>query len=232
MACKIAIVDDSRTDREYLALLTRSWADAEGVGCEINTFGSAEAFLFEYAEKRDYDILLLDIEMAKMDGVSLARNVREDNDTVQIVFVTGFSDYVTDGYDVAALHYLLKPISEAKLYEVLRRAVRNLRKNERTLLLELTDKTVRVPFYEIRYLEVRQNYVTVHAKEEYTLKKPLAEFEATLDERFFRTGRSHIVNLHCVRKVTKTDVHLTDGTVLPLPRGGQTALNRAIIERV
>lgn len=232
MVCRIAIVDDSRADTEYLAALTRSWAGAEGVTCEIDTFLSAEAFLFEYAEKRDHDVLLLDVEMAEMDGVSLARRVREDNETVQIVFVTGYSDYVTDGYDVAALHYLIKPVSEAKLREVLSRAVRNLRKNERTLLLELTDKTMRVPFCEIRYLEVRRNYVTVHAKEEYTLKKPLAEFEAALDERFFRTGRSHIVNLYCVRKVTKTDAHLTDGTVIPLPRGGQNALNRAIIERM
>ena len=90
---------------------------------------------------------------------------------------------------------------------------------------------VRLPFYEIRYLEVRQNYVTLHAKREYTVKRTLGEFEKELDQRFFRVGRSLILNLKDVRRVTRTEVRLSDGTVLPLPRGAYEPLNRAIIER-
>ena len=84
---------------------------------------------------------------------------------------------------------------------------------------------------EVRYLDVHQNYVTVHARQDYTLKRTLAEFEAELDEQFFRVGRGMILNLKQIRRVTKKEVVLADGTVLPLPRGSYEPLNRAIIER-
>lgn len=100
------------------------------------------------------------------------------------------------------------------------------------LLLDIEmGEMVRLPFYEIRYLDVRQNYVTIHAKREYTVKRTLGEFEKELDERFCRVGRAMILNLKYVQRVTKTEVHLSDGTVFPLPRGAYEPLNRAIIER-
>ena len=58
-------------------------------------------------KEKDFDILLLDIEMGDMDGVTMAKKIRKDNETVQIVFITGYSDYIADGYDVQALHYLI-----------------------------------------------------------------------------------------------------------------------------
>ena len=88
---------------------------------------------------------------------------------------------------------------------------------------------VRIPFYEIRFLEVQHNYATIHGKEDYQVKRPLGELGKELDSRFFRLGRSFIVNLLCIRRVTKTEVHLDDGTKLPLPRGAYEPLNRAII---
>ena len=115
---------------------------------------------------------------------------------------------------------------------MLGRAAEKLQKNEKSLLLELSGEMVRVPLYEIRYLDVQHNYVTVHAKQEYTLKRTLAEFEPQLDERFLRIGRSCILNLNCVQKVTKTEVTLSDGTRLVLPRGQYEPLNRAIIARL
>ena len=228
-AYRIAICDDSRADAEYLSALVREWAQGQAV--QLQLFPSAEAFLFQYEEEKDYDLLLLDIEMGQMDGVSMAKAVRRENESVQIVFITGYSDYIADGYDVGALHYLLKPVKKEKLFEVLDRAAERLRKNERFLLLERGGIRVRVPFYEIRYLEVQQNYVTVHAKEPITVKKTLGEFEKELDERFFRLGRSYIVNLSCVRRIGKTEVTLSDGSVIPLPRGQYDALNRALIAR-
>ena len=88
---------------------------------------------------------------------------------------------------------------------------------------------VRIPIYEIKYLEVQQNYVTVHSKKDYTVKKTLGEFERELDERFYRMGRSFIVNLSFIDKITKTDVFLSDGSVIPLPRGQYGPLNKAFI---
>ena len=149
---------------------------------------------------------------------------------VQIVFVTGYSDYIAEGYEVAALHYLMKPVSGEKLFAVLNRALEKRKREERCLNLELGGEMVRIPFYDIRYLDVRQNYVTIHAKAEYTVKRSLNEFEKELDDRFFRAGRSLIINLKYIRRVTKTEVSLSDGTLLPLPRGAYEPLNRAIIK--
>ncbi len=88
-----------------------------------------------------------------------------------------------------------------------------------------------MPLYEIQYLEVMRNYVTVHADGEYVTKKTLSELEKALDNNFFRAGRSFIVNLRYIKSVTRTEVRMKDGAALPLSRGLYDALNRALIER-
>ena len=195
MTYKTAVCDDSPADCGHIRKLLSQWAQLRGLSIHTETFPSAESFLFRYAEDKTFDLLLLDIEMGAMDGVELAKRVRKDSETVQIIFITGYSDYIAEGYEVAALHDLRKP------------------------------------FYDIRYLDVRLNYVTIHGKRDHTVKRTLSEFEAFLDERFFRAGRGLIVNLAQISRVTKSNVFLSDGTVLPLPRGAYEPLNRAIIAR-
>ena len=168
--------------------------------------------------------------MNAMDGVTLAKKIRAQNEAVQIVFITGYSDYIAEGYEVSALHYLMKPVNRDRLYSVLDRALEKRQQEERCLNLESAGEMVRIPFYEIRYLDVRQNYVTVHGKQDYTVKRTLGDFERELDDRFCRVGRSMIVNLRFIRRVTRLDVTLSDGSVLPLPRGAYEPLNRAIIQ--
>lgn len=226
---RVAICDDNPADIQYLQSLLRRYGAERDVSFREDTFPSSEAFLFHYADNMDYDLLLLDIEMADMDGVTLAKKIRRDNEALQIIFITGYSDYISDGYDVAALHYLIKPVHAEKLFQVLDRAGKRLQKNERSLTLELSGETVRIPLNEIRYLDVERNYVTIHAKTDVTIKKTLGEFEPKLDDRFFRIGRSCILNLTYIQRVTKTDVYLSEGSVLPLPRGLYEPLNRAII---
>lgn len=229
MTYRVAICDDSLRDAEFVRDILNHWASDRQVSIRVEVFSSAERFLFRYTEDKDWDILLLDIEMGAMDGVTTAKRVRQDNEAVQIVFITGYSDYIAEGYEVAALHYLMKPVSREKLLTVLDRALEKRKQEERCLNLELSGEMVRIPFYEIRYLDVRQNYVTIHGKEDHTVKRSLGDFEKELDSRFCRVGRSMIVNLKYIQRVTKTEVRLSDGTVLPLPRGAYEPLNRAII---
>ena len=229
MAYQVAICDDSDQDAAFVQEILTQWAQDRQIEILARRFPSAESFLFEYEENKEYDILLLDIEMGQMDGVTMAKQVRKDNEAVQIIFITGYSDYIAEGYEVAALHYLMKPVNKEKLFTVLDRALDKRKQQERYLNLELSGEMVRIPFYDIRYLDVRQNYVTVHAKEDYTVKRPLGEFEKELDQRFCRVGRAMILNLKYIQRVTKTEVRLSDGTVLPLPRGAYEPLNRAII---
>lgn len=228
MDYRIAICDDRQEDREYVRQLTARWAQQRGNQVEMTEFCSAEQFLFSCPQP-DFDLLLLDIEMGEMDGVSLAKQVRRTNELMQIVFITGYSDYITEGYEVAALHYLMKPVKEEKLFVVLDRAVERLHKNTKVLTLETAEEMVRVPLYQVSALEVQRNYVTVHARQDYTVKKSLSELMEQLDERFFRVGRSAVVNLNDISRVTRSDIYLTDGRIIPLPRGAYDKLNRAII---
>ena len=230
MAYRVAVVDDNITDAEFVKGILNGWAQLRQVAVQAMVFPSAESFLFRYAEDKDWDILLLDIEMGAMDGVTMAKRVRQSNEAVQIVFITGYSDYIAEGYEVAALHYLMKPVNREKLLTVLDRALEKRKQEERCLNLEAYGEMVRLPFYEIRYLDVHQNYVTVHAKADYTVKHTLGDFEKELDDRFCRVGRGLILNLKFIQRVTKTEVRLSDGTVLPLPRGAYEPLNRAIIQ--
>ena len=230
MAYRVAIVDDSVTDARFVESILTDWAGEKQTAIQAEVFSSAESFMFRYAEDKEWDILLLDIEMGAMDGVTMAKKVRAHNEAVQIVFITGYSDYIAEGYEVAALHYLMKPVNREKLMTVLDRALEKRKQEERCLNLELSGEMVRLPFYEIRYLDVRQNYVTVHAKGDYTVKRSLNDFEKELDHRFHRVGRSMILNLKYIQRDTKTEVRLSDGTVLPLPRGAYEPLNRAIIQ--
>jgi len=228
----IAICDDESSARARLAEMALAWAAARGVAMHIDDFPSAEAFAFHYAEEKDFDILLLDIELGGMNGVELAKTVRAENREVQIVFVTGYMDYIADGYDVEALHYLLKPTTADKLYAVLDRAAEKLQRNSRTLMLRMPQESVRVPLGEIHYLEVRRNYVTVHARESYTVKGTLNEMALALDDTFLRVGRSFLVNLRSIRQITKTEALLINGARIPIPRDAYELVNRAMIDRL
>lgn len=229
MRYKIAICDDSAADRQFVLDMVKHWAAKTGHVVHTDTFTSAENFLFHYAEESNYDILLLDIEMGAMDGVTMAKRLRKDNDTVQIVFITGYSDYISEGYEVAALHYLMKPVKEEKLFSVLDRATEKLSKNEKVLNFEISGEMIRVPIYQIRYAEVIGNYVTIHTSTDITVKMTLGKLEKALDERFYRVGRSTIINLTQISRVTKSEIKLSDGTAVPLPRGAYDGVNRAII---
>lgn len=230
MNYKIAICDDRKEDIEYISSIVKDWASGKGHSVTIKDFQSAEEFLFHYDDESDYDILLLDIEMGAMNGVELARRVRRQNREIQIIFITGYNDYIADGYDVEALNYILKPVHADKLMAVLDRACEKLKKNEVALIFDLPGGMVRIPLYEIRYIEVRANYVTIHAAEEISVKTTLSSIEKKLDEGFFKTGRSYIVNMHYIRKVTKTEVVLEGEIVIPLSRGLYEPLNRAFIK--
>ena len=124
-----------------------------------------------------------------------ARKLRQDNHTVQIIFITGYADYISDGYEVDALHYLMKPLQEEKFFTVLDRAVTKLIKNEKVLNIISQGEMIRLPICQINYAEVNSNYITIHSQQTITLKMTLSELEKKLDSHFFRAGRSALINL-------------------------------------
>ena len=230
MVFHIAVCDDEFVERQYIENIITKLAREKKIEIKIDLYDSSESFLFMYQEKKDYDILLLDIEMKKMDGVTLAKKIRQDNEAMQIVFITGYSDYILEGYEVSALNYLMKPIYEEKLMMVLDKAIEKLAKNDKVLTFITNSEMIRVPIYQINYVEVFGNYITIHANDEIKIKMTLSELEKELDERFYRVGRSIIVNLTQISRVTKKEIKLNSGILIPLPRNAYDKLNRAIID--
>lgn len=230
MSVKICICDDASEERASLNALVKKWAQRSGTDVSICEFPTAEAFWFAYEDAAP-DILLLDIEMPGMNGVELAKRLRAKNKLIQIVFITGYSEYIAEGYEVAALHYLLKPVSPEKFFSTLDRAMERQKTDGKKLVIGTSAETAVLPIYEIRYVEVVKNYVTIYAKRDYTVKKTLKEIEAELDERFLRVGRSYLVNLRFISRVTRTEIFLRDGGTIPLPRGAYEMVNQAIIRQ-
>lgn len=226
---KFAICDDEPVDIAYLKSMIEAWGRERENIFVIKEFSSAESFLFAYEEEKDFDVLLLDIEMGKMSGVELAKKLRSQNRSVQIIFTTGYMEYISEGYDVEALHYLLKPVTREKLWSVLDRAAQRIQVQERALILETSGEMLRIPLYEIEWIEVQKNYVTIHGLEDYCVKRTLKEIRQELDERFLQVHRSYLVNLTCIKKVTKSEVFLKSGNSLPLSRGLYDKVNQAVI---
>lgn len=230
MHYKIAVIDDNAADTEYVSTLVTHWAEEYAHSVGLTTFPSAEAFLFQYEEEQDFDILLLDIEMGGMNGIELAKAVRKQNESVQLVFITGFPDFIAEGYEVSALHYLMKPVSPDKLFAVLEKAAANLAKSEKTLCVTHDRSTDFLPLSKILYIEAQKQYVLIHtAGEVYRMKATLAETEKQLDEFFFKCQRSFLVNLRHVARIKSDCVVLKTGVEVPISRGMAEAIGKEII---
>ncbi len=227
----ISICDDEPIEREYLTKLVQKWGEEQGHFLRVKTFESGESFLFNYEDDNDVDILLLDIQMKEIDGVTLAKKIRETNSKVQIVFITGISDYIAEGYDVAALHYLIKPVKEEKLFEVLSKAEERLGQVEKALLLNINKENIRLALKDVKYIEALDHYINIYAKDDvFKIKMSLSDIEKDLDENFLRCQRSFVVGLKHIKKTTKTSVILTDDTEIPISRGMFKTINEEIIK--
>ena len=97
MMYRIAVCDDNPADRAYVAALIERWGRAAGMGVTVERYPSAESFLFAYEEDPSFDVLCLDIEMGEISGVELAKKLRRLGAGLQIVFVTGYMEYIAEG---------------------------------------------------------------------------------------------------------------------------------------
>ena len=231
MKLKIAICDDEQNQIEYLSGVVSDWARKNRHIVEVKCYPSAKSFLFDYSEEKDFDILLLDIEMPEMNGVELAKTVRKENSTIQIVFITGYYEYFSDGFDVSALHYLIKPADERKLLPVLDRAVSNLNYRQRAVLLTSPGGEVKDSIADICYVESENVHVAVHTTSGvYHSRISLAKFAEQLDETFIKVHRSYIVGLKYVKRISRTDITMLNGDIVPISRGMYDEVHSALIK--
>ncbi len=231
MKYRIAICDDEQNQIEYITSIVASWSAHEGHGCEIRTFASAEAFLFEYEEDKAYDILLLDVEMKNINGIELAKRIRKDNNRAEIIFITSHFEFVGEGYEVDALHYLIKPISAEKLTQVLTKAAEKISVEPPSVVISCEGETVKLYEADIRYVESFLHYIVIHTKDkEYKIRENISVFENRVSDDFYRIHRSYLVSLKHITRISRTSVNIGN-TELPLSRGKYDDINRAFIQR-
>lgn len=230
MKYKIAICDDEQNQIEYITSIVASWSTHKGYSCEIRAFASAEAFLFEYEENKVYDILLLDVEMKNMNGIELAKRIRKDNNRAEIIFITSHFEFVGEGYEVDALHYLIKPISAEKLTQVLTKAAEKLSVEPSSVIISCEGETVKLYETDILYVESFLHYIVIHTKDkEYRIKENMSVFENKVSDDFYRIHRSYLVSLKHITRISRTSVNI--GSIeLPLSRGKYDDINRAFIQ--
>jgi len=186
--------------------------------------------LFENAEgllncKAWADIIFLDISLPDGNGIELAGELRKNGCRSVIIFVTAYEDYVFKAFDVGAFHYLLKPLSSAKLYEVLNKAVSSLeystdsRQEDKFIVIKSGGVSRKIAISEIVYAEVFNRKIiisTLNDKIEFYGK--LSELENELGSTFFRTHRAYLINLRYLERYSATDVTLETGETLLLSK--------------
>lgn len=209
---RIGVCDDNKGVREMI----RQKVQKAYPGETVSVYESGAALL---AEQMLPDILFLDIKMPPPDGMQTARKLRERSGRMVLIFVTVLKEYVFEAFDVGAFHYLLKPFSDDKFAEVLKRAVeqcgQNAREEEpRAILVKNNGMVTKVALEDVIYAEVFNRKVMIHtAAGHIEYYGRLADLAKQAGEDFFRTHRAYLVNLDYVEKYNADTVWLTQGQV-------------------
>lgn len=219
MKLNIAIIDNEAPFRKSIAAAVDEWVKKSKISATVNEYSSAESFLFAYEEKKDYDLLLLDIEMDGINGVEMAKQIRHEDETVQIIFITGYPDYMCQGYDLSALHYLIKPVSNEKLFEVLDRALKNIKKGGNRVIFTTDGGEKVVALDAILYAEsYSHNMHIVTTDGAFDVRMTISSLAEVLGSEFISTHRSYIVNLSHIVFLSKSDMTLDSGEKIPISR--------------
>lgn len=229
---RIAICEDNKEHAEILRRMVERWAEQEKLKVDIGYYQSGEQFLFCMKEDARYDLAFLDIQLEKINGLQLARCIREDDPTILLVFTTGAKEYAVRGYEVSAFRYLLKPLKEKDVAMTLKKANHVIAENRRdAVIVCCNDESRRIYKNDICYIEVDDHHIVLHMKEETVrFRAKLKEFEQQFQEpQFCKCHRSYMVNLHYVQKISKQGLELENGKTLPISRIRWDALNRCYL---
>lgn len=232
---RVAVCEDEKVILDFESSLVEQWS--KGPLCkgdlELDTYISSEQFLFESEDKAPYDVLIFDIQMKNMNGMELAKTLRNRGCDSIIIFITGVPDYAIEGYEVGAVRYILKPVKAEVLNGLLDNIWKERQKKEKEYFIfgQGSDKE-RIPLEKIIYIEARGHYVYLKGINfEREWKAGFTETSGAFEGKgFFCLRRGLMVNLSHVARITRTDCILDSGESLPVARGVYKELNEAFIE--
>lgn len=226
----IVFCEDMPLDMERLMDLCDRYAEEKGYRFETACYAHSDALLAD-PDARRADIIMLDIMMPceeghRSAGVDTARRLRSEGYEGAIVFTSTSEDYYPEGFEVGAMHYLIKPLTYEAVVQALDRAISMIRAPERIITVPVNRIQVSVPLCQIQYAEVYGRETILHTNGD-TLRVllPLKSIERMLEGGpFLRCYRSYIINMDCVASMEENCFVLLDGTRIPLTLRNRQAL--------
>lgn len=215
---RIAIVEDEQQYADQLTEYLHQFEQETGQVFDITTYTDGDGIVSKY--KAQFDIILMDVEMKFMDGMSAAEEIRKVDSEVVIIFITNMAQYAIRGYAVDALDYVLKPVSYFAFSQRLTRALGRMKKREtKTISLNTKDGIMRLDLANVYYIESQGHTMIVHtASGNHEFSGTMKEFEDSLsDQNFFRGNKGYLINLAHVDSV-KDNCAVVRGEELVLSR--------------
>ena len=231
---RIALVEDDLVCRRQMEEYLARFARETGETFSARAFDDGKDILGNY--RAEYDIILMDIQMEHMDGMTAAEEIRRLDSEVVIVFITSLASYAIKGYAVNALDYIVKPVSYYVFSQSLRRAMGQLRRRTRTyLLVNYKNIAQKIDSAGVYYIEVDGHNLVYHTADgDIVTPGAMRDVEAKLaDGLFFRCNKGYLVNMAHVDGVVEDDA-VVHGVRLQISRAKKRAfmdaLNRYINE--
>ena len=223
---KIAIVDDEPIDlsttRAYLCRYIETRYPAAVADMSIDAFAGGEEFLAVF-RPGTYDLLILDIRMDNMSGIAAAQIVREQDDEVDIVFLTGSEDYLLEGYRVFAVGYFLKPLARnaAIFSKTFEHIFPRIAERGRKLAVRADGAQIEVSYRQICYVDINENHQPcIHLpKRDIITSMSYNDFMPLLSDRcFMECYHRIIVNMEFIKSMKQDDFILRTEHIVPISR--------------
>lgn len=229
---RVAIVDDDQTIQSKLESYIHEFENQSKEKFKIDFYSDASDLVKNY--KSQYDIIFMDIQMEKLDGLSAAEKIRETDKNTIIIFVTNMSGYAIQGYKVDALSYIVKPIVYIDFAQQLDKAVNKIISNRNAfLLVTVNNEIIRLDVTKICYMESIEHKVSIHLEDEtITLYNTLTNLEKLVKSYHFeRCNSCFLVSLRHVERIEK-DIVKVGGDQLVISRSKKKAFMSALAEYI
>lgn len=227
---RIAIVEDEKEFRTQLCDYLKQYEKEQNVEFQITEFADGTEIVENY--KREYDIILLDIEMPSMNGMDAAEVIRDQDENVVIMFITNMAQYAIRGYSVGALDFVMKPITYYTFTMKMTRALKRAQKKEqKPLVLTTVDGIKTLEIKQIYYVEIQNRMLHYHTDEgEIIVRGTLQSAEELLKPYpFEKCNHWYIVNLMHVKEVNKNLVKVGPFEI-EISRRNKAAFLKALTE--
>ena len=232
---QIAFCDDDQTVLDQLSALLEKYRAQRCVQIQCTAFHSPLDLLAEIEKGVRYDILFLDVIMPAENGITVAKEIRQYDTAVEIIFLTSSTEFAVESYIVGAYFYQLKPIWEDSFFRLTDSVIAECRRaDQRSLILRCKSGVTRITLDSLEYCEVQGRTLVFHL-----LDGTVIESSGSMDELarqladypgFLRPHRSYLVNMEYIHNITAKSITMESLAEVPLPHGRFTAVRDQYLE--